>query len=74
MLQFTVRDYSFPCRGQVFVSTSQLEEMYKEAKYEWEQLSNGRHDVVLCDIVHTLEAMIQESRKGKYIFMKNSKN
>lgn len=71
--KFEVRDYPFICRGKVLVTGSQLEDMYKKAKYEWEQISDGKHDNFYCDRVHTLEAMIQESRKGKYIFMNTSK-
>lgn len=69
-LEFKIRENNLPCRGYVYVTTTSLEEMYQNAKYIWEHRSDWSGDDFWSDRVHTLEAMIQESRKGKYIFMK----
>lgn len=71
---FEIKEDNCPRKGLVWVTTSNLEDMYKEAKYEWEHLPDWRcGEDFHSDRVHTLEMMIQESRKGKYIFMRTSK-
>ena len=73
-LEFEVRDNPYPCRGRVWVSLESLEEMYRSSKYQWENRSDWHGDEYWCDRVHTLEAMVQKAREGKYIFMKTGKH
>lgn len=71
--EFQIRDNDFPCEGLVYLTISTLKEMYNDAKYRWEHLTDWSGDNFWCDRVHTLEAAIQEARKGKFVFMKTSK-
>lgn len=71
--EFQIRENDSPCKGLTYVTTSSLEDMYRDAKYRWEHLNDWSGENFWCDRVHTLEAAIQESRKGKYVFMKTSK-
>lgn len=72
-LEFEVQDNFIPSKGRIYLSEQMLEEMYWESKDQLENLSDWRNgENYWCDRVHTLEAMIQEARKGKYIFMKTT--
>ena len=73
-LQFEVRENPFPCKGSVLVGLESLENMYWDSKYQWEHRTDWHGDEYWCDRVHTLEAMVQQARQGKYIFMKCSKH
>ena len=70
--QFVVRDDDFLHRGEVLLTTSSLEAMYKEAKEAWESGSGYSIDDFYADRTHVLEAMIHESRKGKFVFIKTN--
>lgn len=69
-LEFKIKDNNLPCRGYIYLTTKELQDMYKVAKYTWEHRSDWSGDEFWSERVHTLEEMIQEAKKGKCIFLK----